>query len=226
MKFFHPSPAGAEPVVHMLPALRRRTTAIPTCRLPEVTWMERWCCCGSGVSLTMISYSESAPAASARHGAPPARALTDGLRRLPFTLVACVCLSHWLPVLAFLAGCLCVPFSLGPLGAYWEGLGRLADLALLNFIIAVSALAWSFRIGCSIGVPGHRVLFTRCSERDGPGLRPSLALMVRRGGSRGTHISGQQRHSHEWAAEALTSVGSRGTHISARAACSHPSECW
>ena len=26
--------------------------------------------------------------------------------------------------------------------------------------------------------------------------------------------SGQPRHSHEWAAEALTSVGSRGTHIS------------
>ena len=33
-------------------------------------------------------------------------------------------------------------------------------------------------------------------------------------GSRGTHISGQPRHSHQWAAEALTSVGSRGTHIS------------
>ena len=29
-----------------------------------------------------------------------------------------------------------------------------------------------------------------------------------------THISGQPRHSHQWAAEALTSVGSRGTHIS------------
>ena len=33
-------------------------------------------------------------------------------------------------------------------------------------------------------------------------------------GSRGTHISGQPRHSHQWAAEALTSMGSRGTHIS------------
>ena len=31
-------------------------------------------------------------------------------------------------------------------------------------------------------------------------------------GSRGTLISGQPRHSHQWAAEALTSVGSRGTH--------------
>ena len=34
--------------------------------------------------------------------------------------------------------------------------------------------------------------------------------------------SGQPRHSHEWAAEALTSVGSRGTHISGQPRHSHP----
>ena len=33
--------------------------------------------------------------------------------------------------------------------------------------------------------------------------------------------SGQPRHSHEWAAEALTSVGSRGTHISGQPRHSH-----
>ena len=34
-------------------------------------------------------------------------------------------------------------------------------------------------------------------------------------GSRGTLISGQPRHSHQWAAEALSSVGSRDTHTMA-----------
>ena len=39
------------------------------------------------------------------------------------------------------------------------------------------------------------------------------AEALRSVGSRGTQISGQPRHSDQWAAEALTSVGSRGTHI-------------
>ena len=39
--------------------------------------------------------------------------------------------------------------------------------------------------------------------------------------SRGTHISGQPRHSHQWAAEALSSVGSRGTLISGQPRHSH-----
>ena len=34
-------------------------------------------------------------------------------------------------------------------------------------------------------------------------------------------MSGQPRHSYEWAAEALTSVGGRGTHISGQPRHSH-----
>ena len=40
-------------------------------------------------------------------------------------------------------------------------------------------------------------------------------------GTRGTRTSGQPRHTHQWAAKALTSVGSRGTHISGQPRHSH-----
>ena len=40
-------------------------------------------------------------------------------------------------------------------------------------------------------------------------------------GSRGTLTSGQPKYSHQWAAEALSSVGSRGTHISGQPRDSH-----
>ena len=61
------------------------------------------------------------------------------------------------------------PFELssGPLGAYWEGLGRLAGLALLNFIIAVSALAWSFRVHGKGVSGGIRVSSERPTRDEG-----------------------------------------------------------
>jgi hypothetical protein len=45
-------------------------------------------------------------------------------------------------------------------------------------------------------------------------MEPSTTPSQSPVGSRGTRTSGQPRHSHQWAAEALTPVGSRGTHPS------------